>query len=292
MAKYPVRLATMQQVRDHYDSVKPIRGTNTRPIGCRGRKYEEIRKVDHNTFHFGMLEWGGTFVPYIIWEEDTKGIVTVTIMNGVGRHAHCMVYTFHDYFHPMGMRLVVDGGKQFIQTDRSDKRDYLPKGKSVGYDRKSDDRKPITYSRESPDKPWVLTSKPHLLPRKVVDKERKAQYKQGINDFVEWAWTMVPIIGDQYKSTREPRYDRRRSVGMTAHGGYKFMSLLVDPTSESRLDILCEFISEVHYNAPRHWDRELKCHVGENPITDPKKFREKLNAFINKHGEFTLIVED
>jgi hypothetical protein len=287
MAKYPVRLATMQQVRDHYDSVKPIRGTNTRPIGCRGRKYEEIRKIDDNTFHFGMLEWGGRFAPYIIWEEDTKGIVTVTIMNGIGQSAHCLVYTFHDYFLPVDMKLIVRNGKQFIQTDYNNKGYYLPKG-----DGQPLGRKPIKFSRESPDKPWVLTSKPYSLPRKVVDKERKAKYKQGINDFVEWAWTMVPIIGDQYYKPWNESAIRRRSVYMTSEGGTDFMELLVDSTSEARLDILCEFIQEAHDNAPMLWDNELKCHVAQKPLDDPKKFRSKLNSFVNKYGDFTKTIKD
>ena len=137
MAKYPVRLATMQKVRDHYDNVKPIRGTNTRPIGCRGRKHEEIRKVDDNTFHLGIgwcsyLDNGavreGAFIPYIEWHEDAKGVVTVTIMNGIGDFAHCSIYTFHDYFMPEGMWHSVSNGKQFVQTGGATKRDYLPKG--------------------------------------------------------------------------------------------------------------------------------------------------------------------
>jgi len=292
MAKYAVRLATIQQVRDHYDSVKPIRGTTTRPMGFRGRKWEEIRKVDDNTFHIGMTEWGSQgFQPIVTWQE-VGSKTEVTITNGCGEHAHMSVYAFLDYFLPLGMRLIVKSGKQFIQreADSYDSTgDYLPKGT---YDRETSEvvAKPITYSRPTATcKSWVLTSKPYTLPRKLVDKERKAEYKQGISEFVEWAWTMVPIIGDEYRKTWNETAIRRRSVSMYAEGGTGFMRLLVDSTNEARFDILCEFIQEANDNAHGYWDRDARRHVRVNPISDPKKFRAKLNSFINKYGEFTNI---
>ena len=290
MSKYAVRLATMQQVRDHYDSVKPIRGTTTRPMGFRGRKWEEIRKVDDNTFHVGMNMWGVTnFVPLVIWRE-VGGKTEVTISNGLGEGAHMSVYGFLDAFLPLGMRLIVKNGKQFVQREsygflNEGTGDYLPKGT---YDRATSKEvaKPITYSRPTATcKPWVLTSKPYTLPRKVVDKERKAQYKQGISEFVEWAWTMVPIIGGGYRTTWGNHYERIR--GFTEQGGTGFMQILVDPSNEQRLDILCAFVQEAHDNAPAHWDRNLRRHISKDPLVDPKKFRAKLNAYINKNGHFT-----
>ena len=292
MSKYAVRLATMQQVRDHYDSVKPIRGTTTRPMGFRGRKWEEIRKVDDNTFHVGMNMWGVTdFVPLVIWRE-VGGWTEVTISNGLGEGAHMSVYAFLDAFLPLGMRLIVKNGKQFIHREADNNEgtgDYLPKGT---YDSATSEvvAKPITYSRPTATcKSWVLTSKPYTLPRKLVDKERKAEYKQGISEFVEWAWTMVPIIGNEYRKTWNETAIRRRSVSMYAEGGTGFMRLLVDSTNEARFDILCEFIQEANDNAHGYWDRDARRHVRVNPISDPKKFRAKLNSFINKYGEFTNI---
>ena len=295
MAKYAVRLSTMQEVRDHYDNVKPIRGTTIKPVGCRGRKWEEIRKIDDNTFHLGIMGWGAQgFVPYIIWEEGVKGVTTVTIRNGCGDAAHNGVYTFLEYFLPHGMALIVKSGKQFIQTDFLAIGDYLPKGTYNYSSGTIDDfvTKPITYSRTTttPHKPWVLTSIPYMLPRKVVDKERKAEYKQGINDFVEWAWTMVPIIGDEYHKTWNESNARRKSVSMHADGGTGFMRLLVDSTSEARVDILCEFIQEANDSTLSYWDRDTRRHVTKNPLADPKKFRTKLNSFINKYGEFTNVI--
>jgi len=297
MAKYPVRLATMQKVRDHYDNVKPIRGTNTRPIGCRGRKHEEIRKVDDNTFHLGIgwcsyLDNGavreGAFIPYIEWHEDAKGVVTVTIMNGIGDFAHCSIYTFHDYFMPEGMWHSVSNGKQFVQTGGATKRDYLPKGGG------SDNRKPLVYSRPDPHKSWVLASKPYPLPRKVVDKERKAKYKEGIHNFVEWAWTMIPIIGEECRKSWYESQQRRLTVGMRSdptktarEAEDRFMAILIDATKEGRVDILCEFMTEGYDNAHTYWDYANAEHVKPDPFSDPKKFRSKLNAFVNKYGGFT-----
>jgi hypothetical protein len=290
MAKYPVRLSTMQDVREHYYNVKPIRGTTIRPIGCRGRKWEEIRKVDDNTFILGLDDGYGrnASTPYIEWREDAKGHTEVTIMNGVGQGAHCSVYTFHDYFLPLGMDLAIRNGRQFIRTSSSDMAgtggDYLPKGNSY------EDRKPLVYSREAPHKPWKLKSDEYSynLPRKVVDKERKAKYKEGIKAFVEWAWIMKPIIGDEYETSR--RYDRWKLTGMrhpsnTFTEGPDFMTLLTDPTCEERLDILCEFICQVNENAP--W---RPTNARFDPIADPKKFRSKLNSFINKYGHFVSTV--
>tara|TARA_R110000744_G_scaffold28173_3_gene68179 strand:+ start:878 stop:1750 length:873 start_codon:yes stop_codon:yes gene_type:complete len=290
MAKYPVRLTTFDEVVAHYESIVPIRGTDIRPIGCRGRKFEEIRKQDDNHYALGRNGWRG-FTAYIVWRRYPHG-ANVTLLNGIGEEAHTSIYAFHDYFMPLGMSLHIRGGKQFVHTDwNADNRgDYLPKGEdglTIG-------RKELTYERSTlgVKQVWALVSPSHSLPRKVVDKERKAKYKDGIAEFTQWAWAMAPVIGADNVGTWREAKIRSREAYMHAHSqGRQFMHLLTDPTDEDRMKILLQLMYEMR-EAAVYWDDNKMAHVTPSLFDDLPKFKRKVNAFVNKYGCFTSVTTD
>ena len=140
MAMYHYRLNTFKDVARHYDSIKPIRGSdNIRPLGDRARKWEHIHKVSDNKYVLLDSLPADALDP--IWREPldelikrapvtwtrspSTGIEKIRIRNGSGQWSHNSRYSFLERALPYTMGFVVNSGKQYVRYDNE--RHYLPK---------------------------------------------------------------------------------------------------------------------------------------------------------------------
>ena len=148
MAMYRYNLNSFSDVVKHYDSIKPIRGTDIRPLGDRARKWEHIVKVNRNKYVLThMLPQDDA---QYIYQEDRKGMIarapvtwlrdprtgieSIRIRNSSGDYAHTSTYSFIDRAIPQRMLFYIDNGKQFIKArNMLDvlETHFLPKGKWV-----------------------------------------------------------------------------------------------------------------------------------------------------------------
>ena len=148
MAMYRYNLNSFSDVVKHYDSIKPIRGTDIRPLGDRARKWEHIVKVNRNKYVLTHVlpsddaqyiyqedRKGMIARAPITWLRDPKtGIERIRIRNGSGDYAHTSTYSFIDRATPDPMYFTIDNGKQFIRARNMNnilQTHFLPKGKWV-----------------------------------------------------------------------------------------------------------------------------------------------------------------
>ena len=148
MAMYRYNLNSFSDVVKHYDSIKPIRGTDIRPLGDRARKWEHIVKVNRNKYVLTNILPEDD--PQYIYQEDRKGMIarapitwlrdprtgieSIRIRNGSGEYAHTSTYSFIDRATPDPMYFTIDNGKQFIRARNMNniiQTHFLPKGKWV-----------------------------------------------------------------------------------------------------------------------------------------------------------------
>ena len=148
MAMYRYNLNSFSDVVKHYDSIKPIRGTDIRPLGDRARKWEHIVKVNRNKYVLTNILPSDD--AQYIYQEDRKGMIarapvtwlrdprtgieSIRIRNSSGEYAHTSTYSFIDRAIPQRMLFYIDNGKQFIKArNMLDvlQTHFLPKGKWV-----------------------------------------------------------------------------------------------------------------------------------------------------------------
>ena len=148
MAIYRYGLNSFSDVVKHYDSIKPIRGTDIRPLGDRRRKWEHIVKVNRNKYILTHILPADD--AQNIWQEDRKGMIarapitwqrnprtgieSIRIRNGSGNYAHTSTYCFIDRATPDPMYFTIDNGKQFIRALNMNniiQTHFLPKGRWV-----------------------------------------------------------------------------------------------------------------------------------------------------------------
>ena len=294
MAIYNYGLDSFTHVEHLYNNTKPIRGTNIVPIGDRRRKWECIIKVSPHQYvlsDYGIHTNYAVATPAVVWTRNADGTDTVQFRNERGDGAHNGRYSFLDRCMPLGMRFVVDSGKQYIHYDES--RYYLPK----------DEYKPVVFttSKQNPvaghrhNGAWTLTSDPHPVPviRVRVNKEAKAPYKKAIDEYLHWAWTMTPIL----EGTMDWDSNREATWGASAVKGDEFRDMLMDDQHEQRTTMVHAFLCELAQSmGNRYWhDRTgntFNGGINVSVTSDPKKFRTKFNTWINYHGEFNDSFEE
>jgi len=145
---YRYNLNSFSDVVKHYDSIKPIRGTDIRPLGDRARKWEHIVKVNRNKYVLTHVLPSDD--AQYIYQEDRKGMIarapvtwlrdprtgieSIRIRNSSGDYAHTSTYSFIDRAIPQRMLFYIGEGKQFIKArNMLDvlQTHFLPKGKWV-----------------------------------------------------------------------------------------------------------------------------------------------------------------
>jgi len=223
----------------------------------------------------------------VTWTLTDNNNSVVEFRNGDGDHAHSGRYSFLERCMPREMSFVVDSGKQYVRY--REERHFLPK---------DNDKTVVFKDAHTPQCAWRLTSKPHPLPvvRKRVNKEEKKPYKEAINTYLEWVWTMAPLLttgepdsrsvgggrahGFSYEMMRDTRAECRDQ--MNSHTAFR--SALVDETEEARTSMAMCFMSDLSNLIMR------EVNWGETPpplTANPKKFRTKFNTWINDYAGFT-----
>lgn len=285
MAMYNYGLDSFTHVEHLYNNTKPIRGTNLVPLGDRRRKWECIIKVSPHQYELSDYMPSRREEPAVVWTRNADGTDTVQFRNETGDYAHTGRYSFLERCMPMGMRFVVDSGKQYIRYDGS--RYFLPK----------DTDKPVVFttSKQNPvagyrhNGAWTLTSDPHPVPvtRVRVNKEAKAPYKKAIDEYLHWAWTMAPIL----EGTMDWESNREATWAANSVKGDMFRCVLMNEQHEARTDMVHAFLCELAYSMGNvYWSGLADKNV--SLTSDPKKFRTKFNAWINYMGAFNYSFEE
>jgi hypothetical protein len=301
MAMYNYRLDSFTHVEHLYNNTKPIRGTDIVPLGDRRRKREHIVKVSPT--HYALCDWLAdpkyshtnwyksqeqiVAEAAVVWTRNADGTDTVQFRNEAEDWAHNSRYSFLDRCMPINMDFIVEGGKQYIRHEGN--RYYLPKHKDkvVAF---TAGRTKSSHPEFTHNAPWVLTSDPHPVPvtRIRVNKEAKAPYKESIDEYLHWAWTMTPIL----EGTMNWDTNREALHAASHMGGGTFRDMLVEEQHEQRTTMVHAFLCQLAQGmGNRYWGHT-------NPTTnvsltsDPKKFRTKFNAWINDMGEFNQSFEE
>lgn len=312
MALIPTNFHSFAEVEAMYNNIKPLggpkhKGQDVRPIGDRARKYERIVKISNDCYalsdgyHHGdaifrnyrakpnvSMQDMKRFAP-IVWERFGQGVETVTIRNGIGDYMHTSRYMFLARHTPNGLYFIqTQQGKQFIRIRGTNTDLFLAKGgiAADGSSADTEDRAALVFRRDGSN--WVFISNngvPPVAPRVLVDKEAKAQYKEAIKEFCNWALTMAPMLNLKDWQVRHaydiqfmdwlnenPMY-RRRTWGRTATRANPelFRLIISDPTHPMRVVTLAAMMGEVDYDG--------------SPFTDKTQLsavRSKLNRWINQ----------
>ena len=302
MAIYNYRLDSFTHVEHLYNNTKPIRGTDIVPLGDRRRKREHIVKVSPT--HYVLCDWlvgdynysRNSFMSQeqivagaaVVWTRNADGTDTVQFHNGAEKWAHNSRYSFLDRCMPINMDFIVEGGKQYIRHEGN--RYYLPKHKDkvVAF---TAGRTKSSHPEFTHNAPWVLTSDPHPVPvtRIRVNKEAKAPYKESIDEYLHWAWTMTPLI----EGTMDWKSNNNALSRASYMRGSGFLELLNDTQHEQRTTMLHAFLTRLAESAGHNywWDTSNN-NKNVSLTSDPKKFRTKFNAWINDMGEFNESFEE
>jgi hypothetical protein len=176
------------------------------------------------------------FAP-IVWRRYGQGVEKVTIRNGTGPYQHNTRYMFLSRHMPAGLTFVqTQQGKQFVRMRGVDTTLFLAKGTHVTAAEYADllkhradkantpfravndwatgteDTTSLTFLRVGTGQ-WEFISNNGVappVPRVIVDAEAKAQYKDAIKQFCDWALTMYPMLDIQSFSVRH-EYDQQIS---------------------------------------------------------------------------------
>lgn len=291
-------LNTFDDIVKHYESIKPIiskyhnLADDVRPVGRRYRKYERIVKSDKNNIFIGTTyqpdgDNSGVY-PYIWWQRSENGTEErIFIKNG--NHCYAFpVFNLLDKFLPSCMRyearrlyVAKDSNTNLMWNNISAAKidpDYKPHTTHVLPLNNGDKAREIVFvrARHSGDE-WKLESEPWVDRKKVVDKVKKSEHADLINDFITWSLQMIPILRNNFEQTQYHLL-----------GADEFLADL-HRDSDNRADALCSIMREIMENARNFaWDRQS---VEERTnfdyvFSDRKKVRQKLNYYINRYGNF------
>jgi len=315
MAMYNYNLNSFKQVEHMFHTTKPIRGSTITPLGDRARKWENIHKVSADCYVL-LDNWsdpqhkGGTWyytleqlveLAAVKWTRNPDGSEIIRIRNASGDYAHNSRYSFLQRALPIGMDFIVDSGKQYIRSNyrtREGKRHYLPKGRTITnkmlsrYDNSSSrnffcteyDNLHVEFTRVVGGD-WALTSESHKVPviRVRINKEEKKPYKEAITSYLEWVWTMTPILDSTEHFIWEAIHKTRQECRNQMNDHSVFRSALMDEAHEARTHMAVVFLSEYKNKIIN----DLDWGAPVPPLTDdPKKFRTRFNVWINCYAGF------
>ena len=287
MAMYNFNISSFVDAERLYNNTKPIRGSKIVPLGDRRRKWERIVKVSPkcyvllNEMHeekYKSYNWYRTEEDLIAeaavtWTLDANNKSVVEFRNGDGDYAHNSRYSFLERCMPREMSFVVEGGKQYVRY--REERHFLPK---------ANNKTVVFKDAHTPQCAWRLVSKPHRMPvtRTRVLKEEKKPYKEAITSYLEWVWTMTPMLdnGFPWETTHKAHQECRHQMNDYS----TFRSALMDEAHEARTHMAVAFLSEYHGSVKRStsWGQPVP-----ELTDDPKKFRTRFNSWINCYAGFT-----
>ncbi len=325
MALHWLSLNTFEDVEKHYDSIKPIRGTNIRPLGDRARKWEHIKKISKNKYilcdNLPASDFGGNEA--YIWQEDAKGMEKraaltwtrtkdgefFTVRNGSGSWAHNSRYTFLDRVLPQGMYCAVEYGKQYIVNRQNNESQFLPKSRWVNkkyhdwvtkttrwkpsfrYTTR-DDKTHVTYKRcqeisdvTVPTYAYMCVEGNHKIPVKRLRVNKDAKKPY------------LSAIKEFVEWAWDMRPVLEHSIGdWQAMANYRRKAGECIHNHEAFKRMLSDAESEYRVpvladmlNDMCSWDWSYNC---RQLTTDPKKFRQALNTRINRMGGFNITTDE
>ena len=300
-----------------------------RPAGNRRRKWERIKKISDDCYillsGYGLEDdvfgWDvkkdvtvaeQISLAAICWQRDAQGVETIKIRNGIGDRAHNSHYRFLEEALPRGLGFYIQNGKQFVQGGLGDGY-YLPKTKYVpkhvwdewtannararNYHSPTDDGAFLTFTRTSPHilhPMFKFSGDLHTIPkppRKIVDKDLKAQYKEPIAEYLEWINTIAPMLRiDDWgycQSMRREVYDYMSELddelrNMRFHRNRvppdMMLEIVTKPDHPLRLHMAVDFVAE--YATIQHIKSQ----------NDIKTVRAQYNRWINKMCGFTKTI--
>ena len=319
MAKYVYNMETFREVERNYDNTKPIRGKGKNagklPIGCRARPHEEMVKVNDNCYALydqtywwwkeHREKWAEHGQAAILWTRDPKkNTESVRIRNcGVGTNAHERI-DFLYHFQPRSLTVVGKGsGHYAIRTGGEDY--YLPKNimhtrdrqlhlTSTGYavvmavDAFSGyDNMDVTFTRAIGSHAWTLASKRHFQPRPRVNKELKAQHKQGIEQTRDWMWSLAMVLQNTltWKTCSDAKY------ALEARSAADIREIMDDPDHPMRSTLATHVLGNVYFNLAGGyvdgWGNDKAIQIVDNPA----RFKASFNRQVNYLCGFSLIQE-
>lgn len=222
-----------------YNEIKPIKGAKApydiRPLGRRGNHAERIIKIDDNNYalwpssHWWIDDKAvdkeeARIRAAILWERTDKGDF-VHVRNGWRNAANVSHFRFLYETLPHNLSFVTQNGKQHIIQYVKGVRisHYIPKDSWMGgsYDKafKNVDEEgsltPELVFKYEGNEQFTLVSKAFVAPRKVVDTETKAELRDSIKAFRDWAFTMAPMLN--LKPSWSWPYTKREEALNTAY---------------------------------------------------------------------------
>lgn len=236
MALTYTNFSSFEEVVNHYEKIKPLRGKanegeDIRPLGDRRRKWERIVKVSRNCYaltdgwhpgdmtfpfwhasdHEASLKDMAFYAP-IVWRKHRDGSVTVHLRNGWGPYNHNRRYAFLYRHTPKGLRFIqTQKGKQYISIGGL-YRDalYLAKGRTTPkltiqeHKKIVEQQRALGHAPNSWQQKWLRWMTPN------DDKATLVFKKVGDN------WEHVSGTGVSEESTT-PRVDKLTKAKFRAH---------------------------------------------------------------------------
>tara|TARA_E500000331_G_scaffold357153_1_gene417773 strand:- start:3013 stop:3873 length:861 start_codon:yes stop_codon:yes gene_type:complete len=274
-----MRFKNIQEVKQHFDSTKPIRGTNIVPLGERRRKWEEIRDYSTSTtLHYRLFCEGEWFVE---WEHDMTNDTTLARVRNHGGH---MGLKFLTRYTPMGLHFEYgQSGKHYIHTHKGEgmfKSHYLP----VTW-RYTEDQPTLVYEKLG-DK-WKLIGDKYFHTRKRVKKQEKAPYRKAIQDLFDDFMVIAPllVLGSERQSWSERRETERKHMeairGTSDSYDYRddwrmYRGIMLYRTSENRADMVGIMLYDMEINDLHSLHNASMVNI-----------RSRFNNWINKNCDFT-----
>jgi hypothetical protein len=250
------------------------------------------------------------FAP-VVWRRYGQGVETVTIRNGIGPYQHNTRYAFLARHTPMGLQFVqTQQGKQFIRTRGGDTDLFLAKGTHVTaaeyadtiaqrnsgdtdsgrWQTGTEDGTSLKFTRVGVGQ-WEFIGHNGVIPvapRTLVDADAKAQYKEAIKTFCDWAFIMTPMLGlTDWKTCQE--YRARLDDWLKENGGSNrtwgklstrakpgtLRDIIADPDHEMRVPFMVSMMSEIDAERPP---------ADQDAVT---RIRARMNTWINRTLGFT-----
>lgn len=221
-----------------YNSITPIKGTKApydiRPLGRRTNHAERIIKIDDNNYAlWPSSHWWIRIETFdkeeariraaILWERTDKGDF-VHVRNGWYNAANITHFRFLYEALPHNLSFVTQNGKQHITQYVKGVRisHYLPKDSWMGGSYSTSSKHlgegpttPELVFKHEGGEQFTLVSKAFVAPRKVVDTETKAELRNDIKAFREWALVMAPMLN--IKPTWSWPYTKKEEALNTAY---------------------------------------------------------------------------
>lgn len=216
-----MRFDTFDEVASWYARTKPMISKHhtvqddVRPIGNRSRKWERIKKVSDTCYAlldgcYGRTMWikGDGEQQYenlmapIMWTREVDGDY-VRIRNHAGSSSSISRYQFLSWHLPSTLRFNYSNGKHWVELrcGAAPEKFPLPKcGVKYNYHKQellSDDEVFLKF-RANPDGTFTRVGELLRVKTRVVDKERKKQWKERIEAFYTYAGALAPLLDTQW----------------------------------------------------------------------------------------------